>query len=267
MWHMTRLKDKVTVITGASSGIGRAIALAYAREGARVIVNYNRSKDRAEDVVSEIQGFSGQAVAIQADIAEPDAVARLLNTSISEFGRIDVWVNNAGADILTGSGAQLTDGQKLERLVDVDLKGTIQCCWSVAEIMQRQGGGVILNVSSGAIDLAYEGIGIYAFTKAAVAMLGRTLSLEVGQYGIRVCTLAPGSTLTNFTTWRLHNEDGTLNQEAYDEFLDYARDLSPIGALGEALDQAYLMLYLASDAGKFTTGNVFRSNGGQTTTF
>jgi len=108
---------------------------------------------------------------------------------------------------------------------------------------------------------------VYAFTKAAVAMLGRTLSVEVGRHGIRVCTLAPGSTLTNFTTWRLHNEDGTLNQQAYDEFLDYARGLSPIGALGEALDQAYLMLYLASDAGKFTTGNVFRSNGGQTTAF
>ena len=144
---MSRLEDKVTVITGASSGIGRAIALAYAGEGAQVVVNYNKSEGRAQDVVGEIQGLQGQAIAIQADVADQDSVNSLIETATTRFGPIDVWVNNAGADILTGSGAELADREKLSVLVDVDLKGTIQCCWSVAEIMQRQGRGVILNMS------------------------------------------------------------------------------------------------------------------------
>ena len=95
-------------------------------------------------------------------------------------------------------------------------------------------------------------------------MLTMTLAKEVGPLGIRVNAIAPGTTITNFTTWRLYKEDGTLDQEAYDQFVEFSRAGSPIGAIGEALDQAYLMLYLASDAGRFCTGNIHRSNGGQT---
>ena len=144
---MPRLKDKTTVITGSSSGIGRAIALAFAGEGARVVVNYNKSRERAQEVVREIQGLSAQALAVQADVADADAIGNLIATARAEFGRIDVWVNNAGADILTGAGAALTDRQKLARLIEVDLKGTIQCSWAVAEVMQGQGHGVIINLS------------------------------------------------------------------------------------------------------------------------
>ena len=122
---MRRLEGKIAVVTGASSGIGRAIALAYGREGAKVAVNYNRSARAAEEVAEEIRARSGAALAIQADVSDPQAVDRLLEQVRDEFGRVDVWVNNAGADILTGAGAELPDEQKLARLMEVDFKGTV----------------------------------------------------------------------------------------------------------------------------------------------
>lgn len=259
-----RLDGKVAVITGGASGIGEATAELFAAAGAKVVCG-DLDGEGAENTVKRIREDGGEAVSQACNVTSRDEVQALVDRAVDAYGGLDIIANIAGA-MFPGLIEDLTD-QDIDAGINLNLKGVLYGCQSAIRAMKDDGGGVILNVSSGAIDLAYEGIGVYAFTKAAVAMLGRTLGLEVGRYGIRVCTLAPGSTLTPFTTWRLHNEDGTLNQEAYDEFLDYARDLSPIGALGEPIDQAYLMLYLASDAGKFTTGNVFRSNGGQTTTF
>jgi 3-oxoacyl-[acyl-carrier protein] reductase len=125
-------------------------------------------------------------------------------------------------------------------------------------------GGSIINVSSGAIDSPTPGIGLYAITKAAVAMLTKTLATEVGPYGIRVNALCPGATMTKFTTWRMHREDGTLDREAYDQFVERMRARSPLGEVGEAEDQAHILLHLASDAARWTTGTIMRANGGQT---
>ena len=252
MWHMTRLKDKVTVITGASSGIGRAIALAYAGEGARVVVNYNRSKDRAQDVVSEIQGFSGQAVAIQADIADPGAVARLLNTIIGEFGRIDVWVNNAGADILTGSGAQLTDAQKLERLVDVDLKGTIRCCWAVADVMQQQGSGVIINMSWDQAVHGYQGTNpqMFSAVKAGIQAFSKSLAKTVAP-AVRVNVLAPGWIATSFAR-------EVMEQDYYSERTAEI----PMKRFGQPDDVAGAAVFLACKDSAYITGAVLNIGGG-----
>ncbi|MEE9552640.1 MAG: SDR family NAD(P)-dependent oxidoreductase, partial [Gammaproteobacteria bacterium] len=121
---MPRLEQKTAVITGASSGIGRSIALAFAAEGAHIIVNYNRSDDKAEKIVEEITSAGGKAKATQADVANPDEIDQLIAASQEELGLIDIWVNNAGADILTGQGAQRSDQEKLQELIGVDLKGT-----------------------------------------------------------------------------------------------------------------------------------------------
>ena len=249
---MGRLEGKVTVITGASSGIGRAIALAYAREGARVVVNYYKSTDRAQEVVSEIKGFSGQAVAIQADIAEPDAVSRLLNTTTSEFGRIDVWVNNAGADILTGAGARLADREKLAELIDVDLKGTIQCCWAVTDVMQQQGSGVIINMSWDQAVHGYQGTnpqmfsavkaGIQAFSKS----LAKTISPEV-----RVNVLAPGWIATSFAR-------DVMEEEYYSERTAEI----PMKRFGVPNDVAAAAVFLASEDSAYITGTVLNVGGG-----
>jgi len=130
--------------------------------------------------------------------------------------------------------------------------------------MKDQGAGAIVNVSSGGIDAPYAGIGVYAFTKAAVAMLSMTAAVEAGPYGIRVNAIAPGMTVTPFTTWRLNKPDGTIDQQAYDEFMEFSKESSPLGIVGEATDQALLIHYLVSDAAKFATGQIFRVNGGQT---
>ena len=120
-----------------------------------------------------------------------------------------------------------------------------------------------MNVSSTAIDVPYVGIGVYAFTKAAVAMLSMTAALEAGEYAIRVNSIAPGATLTPFTTRRLYKPDGTLDQDAYDAFIEFSKSTSPLHIVGEPIDQALLIHYLISDASKFATGSIFRVNGGQ----
>ena len=249
---MARLQDKVTVVTGASSGIGRAIALAFAGEGARVVVNYNRSAERAEGVVREIEGLSGQAIAVQADIAEPDAVAGLIETAGAEFGRIDVWVNNAGADILTGSGARLTDRQKLTMLTDVDLKGTIRCCWAVAEVMQRQGGGVIINMSWDQAVHGYPGTNpqMFSAVKAGVQAFSKSLAKTIAP-AVRVNVLAPGWIATAFA------------KEVMDE--DYYKQRIaeiPMQRFGTPEDVAAAAVFLASDDSAYITGAVLNVGGG-----
>ena len=249
---MARLQDKVTVVTGASSGIGRAIALAFAGEGARVVVNYNRSADRAEDVVREIRGLSGQAIAVQADIADPDAVAGLIETAVAEFGRIDIWVNNAGADILTGSGARLTDRQKLTTLTEVDLKGTIQCCWAVADVMQRQGGGVIINMSWDQAVHGYPGTNpqMFSAVKAGVQAFSKSLAKTVAP-AVRVNVLAPGWIATAFAT-------EVMEQDYYAERLAEI----PLKRFGTPEDVAGAAVFLASDESAYITGAVLNVGGG-----
>lgn len=249
---MARLQDKVTVVTGASSGIGRAIALAFAGEGARVAVNYNRSEQRAQEVVREIRGLSGQALAVQANIADPDAVARLIETANAEFGRIDVWVNNAGADILTGSGARLTDRQKLSMLADVDLKGTIQCCWAVADVMQRQGGGVIINMSWDQAVHGYRGTNpqMFSAVKAGIQAFSKSLAKTVAP-AVRVNVLAPGWIATTFAT-------EVMEQDYYAERLAEI----PLKRFGTPEDVAAAAVFLASDDSAYITGTVLNVGGG-----
>jgi 3-oxoacyl-[acyl-carrier protein] reductase len=156
------------------------------------------------------------------------------------------------------------DDETIDRGIDLNLKGVLYGTQFAVREMMPFGRGSIVNVSSAAIDKPYVGIGVYAFTKAAVAMLTMTTALEVGEHGIRVNAIAPGATITPFTTWRLHRPDGTLDQEAFDAFVEQSKEQSPLHTLGEPVDQALLIHYLVSDAARFATGNIFRVNGGQT---
>lgn len=252
LYPMARLQDKVTVVTGASSGIGRAIALAFAGEGACVVVNYNKSKDRVEQVVREIRGSPRQALAVQADIADPDAVAGLVEAVIDNFGRIDVWVNNAGADILTGSGARLADRKKLAMLADVDLKGTIQCCWAVAEVMQRQGGGVIINISWDQAVHGYPGTNpqMFSAVKAGVQAFSKSLAKTVAP-AVRVNVLAPGWIATAFA-------NDVMDEDYYTERLAEI----PLQRFGTPQDVAAAAVFLASDDSAYITGVVLNVGGG-----
>jgi 3-oxoacyl-[acyl-carrier protein] reductase len=249
---MPRLNSRKAVVTGASSGIGRAIALAFAREGADVIVNFRSSRERAEAVLGEIRALGRVAHLVQADISKPGAPEEFVAAALKLFPQIDVWVNNAGADILTGAGAALEDGAKLERLLAVDLEGTMRCCWAVVPAMRARGSGAIINVSW---DLAMHGFPgrnpqMFAAVKAGVLGFSKALARDSAPE-VRVNVLAPGWIRTAFA-------DGVMDRD----YLRARVDEIPLRRMGEAEDVAQAAVFLASDEASYITGQVLNINGG-----
>jgi 3-oxoacyl-[acyl-carrier protein] reductase len=256
------LAGRVAVVTGAASGIGEACADVLAQAGAAVVLG-DLDAEGAEAVAKRLREQGARAVAQGCDVASRAEVESLVERSVSEFGGLDVLCNVAGMPC-DGLLEDLGDAD-FDRVVAVNLKGTLYGCQAAIPRMAARGGGSIINVSSGAIDLPVPNIGLYAITKAGVAQLTHSLAQEVGDRGIRVNALAPGATVTNFTKRRLKQPDGSIQREDFDTFLDSMRAMSPIGQVGEAVDQAWLVLYLASDASRFCTGQIWRANGGSTT--
>ena len=249
---MSRLENKTAVVTGASSGIGAGIALAYAREGASVAINFNTSADKAHQVVEQIRSAGGQAMTTRADISKEDEVQKLIDTVMAEWGHIDIWVNNAGADILTGEGADLDDRQKFQALIDVDLKGTIDCCRAIQPIMTSQGEGVIINMSW---DLAMHGFRgrnpeMFAAAKAGIIGFSRAFAKSIAP-AIRVNVLAPGWIYTAFA-------EEVMEDEYYQARI---REI-PLGRFGRPEDVAETAVFLASDASSYITGEIININGG-----
>lgn len=250
---MLRLEHKTVVITGASSGIGESIAITFAHEGAHVVVNYNSSKEKAEHIVKQINSAGGKAVAIRANVAVTEDVTSLIDEAVSELGKIDIWVNNAGADILTGKGAELTEQEKLQSLINVDLKGTINCCWGVLPAMEQVSHGVIINMTW---DLAVHGFQgrnpqMFAAVKAGVRGFSQSLAKTVAPHNIRVNLVAPGWIETAFAK---ENMDTNYYQERISEI--------PLRRFGQAQDVANAALYLASDEASYITGQIININGG-----
>ena len=243
------------VVTGASSGIGRAIALAYAAAGADVAVTYRTNRRGADETADGARAAGRRAEAIQADVAEQgdlDALGEMLRRS---FGHVDVWVNNAGADILTGDAARLSRTEKLDRLLAVDLRGTVLASWKAVEVMDAQppaSGGVILNMSwdhvlGGGIKSEYAQV--FCAAKGGVYSFSRALAHSVAPR-IRVNVLGPG--------WI---------ETAYGSALDPAvkQRISariPLGRWGTPEDIAHAAVYLASDAAAYVTGLMLMINGG-----
>ena len=176
----------------------------------------------------------------------------MLNAVSNEFGRIDVWVNNAGADILTGSGAGLTDGQKLAQLIDIDLKGTIQCCWAVADVMQQQGSGVIINMSWDQAVHGYQGTNpqMFSAVKAGIQAFSKSLAKTVAP-AVRVNVLAPGWIATSFAT-------DVMEEDYYSERTAEI----PLKRFGVPADVAGAAVFLASEDSAYITGTVLNIGGG-----
>ena len=246
------LEGKCAVITGASSGIGRAIALAFAREGAKLVVNYNRSGDKAQALVNEIGTLGGESRAIRADISDEGQVIQLVDSARDFLKDVDIWVNNAGADILTGRSAQISDAEKLSLLIDVDLKGTINSCWQIAPLMKKRGSGVILNMSWDLSTHGFHGRNPQMFSAVKAGILGFSKSLAWSYAPeVRVNVLAPGWIETSFA-------EEVMAQEYYEARINEI----PMQRFGEPHDVASAAVFLASDAAAYITGQVININGG-----
>jgi 3-oxoacyl-[acyl-carrier protein] reductase len=255
-----RMDDRVVVVTGAASGIGAETCAVLGAAGATVICA-DVNPDGLDATVAAVEDAGGKAVAVSTDVTVRAEVAAVVDRAVTDFGRLDGMCNIAGA-MFPGLIEDLDD-DVIDRGIALNLKGVLYGTQYAIRAMKSAGRGSIVNVSSAAIDSPAAGIGVYAFTKAAVAMLTMTAALEAGEHGIRVNVIAPGLIITPFTTWRLRAPDGTLDQQAYDDFIEMATDKSPLHVVGEPMDQALPIHYLLSDASKYATGNIFRVNGGQ----
>jgi len=242
------LVNKVAIVTGAGRGIGKAIAIALAREGANVIVNDTDIK-RAEEVVKEIESLGRQALAIQADVSDTKEVNRMVQIVIRKFKKVDILINNAGI-IRRGSIEDLKE-EDWDRVIDVNLKGAFNCAKAVVGIMKKQRYGKIINISSitGKIgDLASAPC--YGASKAGMTCLAKSLARELAPYRINVNVIAP------------HAIETDMSKEWSEEKRKNIIADIPLGRLGEPEDVAEAVIFLVSDKAKFITGEVLDLNGG-----
>src|SRR5690606_19772069 len=249
-----RLNGKVAVVTGGASGIGQAAAQVFAGAGASVVVG-DLDLDGAEKTVASIAEAGGAAVAQQVDVTSKDQVAALVARAVDEYGRLDVMGNVAG--IAHEDWVTNWTEEEFDRVFAINFKGTLWGCQAAIPAMKDAGGGSIINVASSVIDITAPRYGLYAITKQSVTQLTRTLAMESGRYGIRVNAIAPGATVTNFTKRHLYDDEGNFSQEKYDAFVEAQKRMSPLGRSGEAIDQANLMLFLASEAARWCTGQTW----------
>ena len=255
------LHGKTSVVTGAGSGIGKATAEVLAGAGSNIVVA-DVVQGGIDATVAAITEAGGKAVGERCDVSRKEEVDALVERAVGEFGRLDVMCNVAG--IALDSKIEDLSEEQLDKVIGVNLKGVLFGCQAAVRAMKEQGSGSIINVSSSVVDAPAPTYGAYAMTKAGVVQLTRTLAIEAGRYGIRVNAIAPGMTITAFTARHTVAPDGTVDQEKYDAFVERMSKLSPLRRVGEPEDQAHLTLFLASDAARWCTGQVWRANGGQT---
>src|SRR2546421_150249 len=247
------LSGKIALITGASSGIGRAIALAYAAAGADVALTYRGNRRGAEETAEQARAAGRRAEPLRADIAEGRDLDALADAVRRAFGRVDVWVNNAGADILTGEASRLSWTEKLDRLLAVDLRGTVLASWTAVALMREQPpGGVILNMSwdhvlTGAMRGEYSQV--FCAVKGGVSSFSRALAQSAAPH-IRVNVLGPGWVETVY------------GRELDDDVKHRITESIPLKRWATPQDVAHAAVYLASDAAGYVTGQMLLINGG-----
>jgi len=244
------LSGKVALITGASRGIGRAIALRLAQAGANVVVS-SRKLENVQPVADEIVAAGGKALAVQAHVGSPDDVAMLVGRTVETFGRLDVAVNNAATNPHFGPLLTADEGQ-WDKILDTNAKGAFRVCKAVVPHMEAQGSGKIVNMVSVAGLRPSPGMGVYGISKAAIIMLTQVLAVELGHANVQVNAIAPGVIKTRFSQmlWQTPQIAEPLLRSM------------PLGRFGEPEDVAGLALFLASSASDYVTGAVFVVDGG-----
>jgi glucose 1-dehydrogenase len=246
-----QLQNKVAVITGASLGIGSAIALAFAKEGAAVAVDYRSHPDEAKEIVEQVEGFGGRAISVRADVSDPGDVRNLIQRAVEEFGRLDVMVNNAGMH--EKMPFLKTPLDVWSKVIAVNLTGAWLGCQEAAKQMVSQGeAGRIINVSSVHEDLPMPTNSPYCAAKGGLRMLMRTIAVELAPHNITVNNIAPGAIDTPM--------DAPLKEDA-DQMQQLLSEI-PLRRMGQPEEVAALAVYLASEAASYVTGSTFVIDGG-----
>jgi 3-oxoacyl-[acyl-carrier protein] reductase len=247
------LAGKVALVTGASTGIGRAIAIALARAGADVAITYRTGRREASAVANEIERAGRRAAVLQLELSDPASIASLAREVTDQFERVDIWINNAGADILTGDDAKRSPLEKLDQLLTVDLRGTILASWEAARIMQDQSaGGVIVNMSWDHVLFGMEGRNpqMFSAVKGGILSFSKSLARSVAPK-VRVNILAPGWIETEFAATMMDPE-----------FHRRVAASTPLGRWGTPEDVARAAVFLASSDSAFLTGQMLMVGGG-----
>lgn len=242
-----RVENKVTIITGAGSGIGREAAILFSKEGAKVVVADMNEKGGAE-VVEEIKKNGGEAFFARLDVTNREQAKAVVRDTLARYGKVDVLINNAG--IIQDALALKMTEEQWDKVINVNLKGAFNCIQAVVEQMINQGSGVIINTSS--IVALFGNIGQinYVASKAGLIGMTKTLAKELGRKGIRVNAVAPGFITTPMTA------------AVPDKILEMMKEKTPLRMLGEPKDVAYAYLYLASDEARMVNGAVLSVDGG-----
>jgi len=239
-----RLKGKVAIVTGSTRGIGRAIAIAYAREGAKVVIS-GRNEKLCDEVVALIKAEGGEAYAIPCDTQKPEDIQNLFDKTLEKYGQLDISVQNAG--IAKFKNMVDMDMDTLSSIINTNIYGTYLCAQRAAQIMVKQGFGNIINLSSITYETGQIGLSAYAPTKAAIAVMTKCLALEMAPYRINVNAIGPGTILTD------------INKDELDMERD-EREI-PLG-IGKPEDIAGIAIFLATEEARYMTGHTVYVDGG-----
>ena len=247
-----QLDQKVAIVTGSDSGIGRGIAIELAKEGASVVINYAHAKDKAEEVLQTVSKYNGgKAFIVQADVSQYQQAMGLIQQGVEHFGKLDIMVNNAGMEIHSPF-LDVTEEQ-YDRVLAIDLKGTFFCAQAAArEMVKRKIPGRIINISSVHEDLAMPQNVPYCCAKGGMRMLMRTICLELAQYNITVNNIGPGAIDTPI------DADVKADPQKWNALLSEI----PLHRMGQPEEVGKLAVYLASDAAAYVTGSTFFIDGG-----
>jgi glucose 1-dehydrogenase len=248
-----RLADKIALVTGSSQGIGRAIAVRFAQEGADVVINYNRSPGGAQDALREVEAAGRRGLIVHADLASTADARRLVATAVEHFGKLDILVNNAGIE--THAPFWEVTEEDYDRVLNVNLKGVFFATQAlVRHLLRAKRPGKIINISSVHEELPFPNFAAYCVSKGGLKMLTRNLAIELGQFGITINSIAPGAIETPINT-KLLNDPKKLNA---------LLTQIPLARLGKPEDVAGIAVFLASSDADYVTGSTYFVDGGLT---